>query len=120
MAAMNTSLESEKKRNQALEDRLQRLIAEFSEIQGKFERQRQDIQRAHQMPTADKIALNDQDYKLRETMSELAAEMVAKTAADEGKHSPIHTILSQTAQSQPDEQTARSQSLAERIKKMMV
>ena len=121
VAALKTSLESEKHRNQALEDKLHRLITELSDTQEKLERQNKDLQRKHNLSAGDSTALNEQDQKLRETISELAAEMVAKTAAAEGETSPIHALLkeqqAETTQSSGTKST-KSKSLAGRIKKL--
>lgn len=136
VAALKTSLESEKKRNQALEEKLHRLITELSDTQEKLERQRRDIiskdiPLRHILSASDKQALNSQDKKLRETISELAAEMVAKTAAEEGENSPIHALLKQVPEAHQatlkenlsasvEQKTAKSKNLAARIKKHKV
>lgn len=121
VAALKTSLESEKQRNQALEDKLHRLITELSDAQEKLERQNKDLQTKHNLSAADSKALNERDQKLRETISELAAEMVAKTAEAEGETSPIHALLNEkqdeTTQSS-GKKSAKSKSLAGRIKKL--
>jgi hypothetical protein len=63
--------------------------------------------------------LSDQDYKLRESISELAAEMVIKTAAQEGEASPIPALLQEKAEPSapfPSGKKRKSKSLAKRIK----
>lgn len=121
VAALKTSLESEKHRSQALEEKLHRLITELSDTQEKLERQNKDLQRKHNLSEGESKALNEQDQKLRETISELAAEMVAKTAADEGENSPIHALLKEPQDSSSPvtgKKSSKSKSLAGRIKKL--
>lgn len=121
VAALKTSLESEKNRNQALEEKLHRLISELSDTQEKLERQNKDIQRKHDLSEGEKQTLSAQDQKLRDTISELAAEMVARTAAKEGENSPIHALLKDSSEPNKPVTTARktkSKSLAGRIKNL--
>lgn len=112
VTVLKTSLESEKHRNQALEDKLHRLITELSDVQEKLDRQ-------SKIADNNNRTLSDQDYKLRETISELAAEMVVKTAAQEGKTSPIPALLQENSEASAPVSSGRkrkSKSLAKRIK----
>lgn len=112
VTVLKTSLESEKHRNQALEDKLHRLITELSDVQEKLDRQ-------SKIADNNNRTLSDQDYKLRETISELAAEMVVKTAAQEGKTSPIPALLQENSEASAPVSSSRkrkSKSLAKRIK----
>ncbi len=123
VVALETSLESEKRRNQALEDKLHRLITELSDTQERLERQGKDRLRAQNLSENTAQALSADDQKLRDSISELAAEMVARTAAQEGETSPIHALLkdapeaTQTA-AQNGKKKTRPKSLAGRIKKI--
>ena len=112
VTALKTSLESEKHRNQALEEKLHRLITELSDVQEKLDHQ-------SKIAGTNSRGLSDQDYKLRETISELAAEMVIKTAAQEGETSPIPALLQEKAEPSvpsPSGKKRKSKSLAKRIK----
>lgn len=112
VTALKTSLDSEKHRNQALEEKLHRLITELSDVQEKLDHQSKNA-------GTNNHGLSDQDYKLRETISELAAEMVIKTAAQEGEASPIPALLQEKAEpsSLPSSgNKKKSKSLAKRIK----
>lgn len=112
VTALKTSLESEKHRNQALEEKLHRLITELSDVQEKLDHQ-------SKIAGANSRGLSDQDYKLRETISELAAEMVVKTAAQEGEISPIPALLQEKAEPSAPPSSGKkkkSKSLAKRIK----
>lgn len=120
VAALNTALESEKQRNQALEEKLHRLITEFSDAQEKLERQDKNLREKHSIPHNDSRTLNDQDHSLREKISDLAAEVVAATAAQEGENSPILTILNNNKQASPSARKRKknkTKSLADRIDK---
>ncbi|WP_439271980.1 hypothetical protein [Pseudochrobactrum sp. HB0163] len=123
--ALETSLESEKRRNQALEEKLHRLITELSDTKEKLERHSKDLLRAQKQPEQIAQALSAGDQKLREQISELAAEMVARTAAKEGENSPIHALLKEAPQI-PDtgnksrKKKSKPKSLAGRIKKINV
>lgn len=112
VTALKTSLESEKHRNQALEEKLHRLITELSDVQEKLDRQSKTTGNNSRN-------LSDQDYKLRETISELAAEMVVKTAVQEGVTSPIPALLQEKTEpsaSSSSGKKKKSKSLATRIK----
>ncbi|MDR0253107.1 MAG: hypothetical protein LBI75_07980 [Brucellaceae bacterium] len=116
VTALKTSLESEKHRNQALEEKLHRLITELSDTQEKLERQSKSRSDDNTSRT-----LSDQDNKLRETISDLAAEMVARTVAQEGEKSPIPELLkekpaAETKTPAPARKKKKSKSLAGRIK----
>lgn len=116
VTALKTSLESEKHRNQALEEKLHRLITELSDTQEKLERQSKSRSDENTSRT-----LSDQDNRLRETISDLAAEMVARTAAQEGEKSPIPELLKEkpaakTKTPAPARKKKKSKSLAGRIK----
>jgi len=112
---LKTTMESEKQRNKALEDRLQRLISELSDTQEKLTRH--GVTTTSHSDDPHSSGLNAQDQKLRETMSDLAAEMVARTAAAEGSSSPIHALLGKD--DEPSNKKGRKRkSLAQRIKKL--
>lgn len=116
VTALKTSLESEKHRNQALEEKLHRLITELSDTQEKLERQSKSRSDENTSRT-----LSDQDNRLRETISDLAAEMVARTAAQEGEKSPIPELLKEKPEAKtktpaPARKKKKSKSLAGRIK----
>lgn len=91
--ALKTSLESEQMRNQALEEKLQRLLTALSDAQEKLERYETSQQ--------------TDNNKLRTEITELAAEMVALTAAQEGDQSPIHGLLQRP---EPDVKSFKSTS----------
>ena len=119
VAALKTSLESEKQRNQALEEKLHRLITELSDAQEKLERQGNHIKTTQSTSENKSRTLSDQDYKLRETISDLAAEMVARTAEQEGENSPVRSILKDTPEISEDalpSKKSKPKSLAGRIK----
>lgn len=112
VALLKTSLETEKSRNEALEQKLHRLITELSDVQEKLERQ----SKASVGQQGNVARLSQQDLNLRDMISDLAAEMVAKTAQQEGEQSPIHALLqnpeAETIAASPNAQ----KSLAARIK----
>jgi len=125
VASLKTSLESEKQRNQALEEKLHRLISELSDAQEKLERQSKTIRSGEKSAENESRTLSDEDNQLRETISDLAAEMVARTAAQEGETSPIHTLLKEPdtepdapAKSTKKAKASKQKSLAGRIKKI--
>lgn len=89
--SLKTSLESEQMRNQALEEKLQRLLTALSDAQEKLERYETSQQ--------------TDNNRLRTEIAELAADMVALTAAQEGEQSPIHALLQRP---EPDVKTFKA------------
>ncbi len=81
-----TELKNEKRRNDELEEKLERLIAQLSDAEEKLERQ------VRRTGSSDAVRA-EQNAVLREAMADLAARMVAATAAQEGPDSPIGQIL---------------------------
>jgi len=115
------ALASERKRNAALEKKLERLLANLTDAREKLERRESELARLRKGGAAAKVkpeARTDQaraDAALREQMQELTAEVVAMTAEREGPQSPIHRALEQA-----EEKSVKDapESLASRIRSL--
>ncbi|KXF76673.1 hypothetical protein ATN84_11565 [Paramesorhizobium deserti] len=117
------ALASERKRNAALEKKLERLLANLTDAREKLERRESDLARLRKggatSPAREKTETKaDQtaaDDALREQMQELAAEVVAMTAEREGSQSPIRKALEQA-----ETKSAKDapESLADRIRSL--
>lgn len=121
-AALKTELQTELARNHILEEKLHKLISELSDTQEKLERRNKQQQSSHDDAphSAEQSRISTYDRHLRETISDMAAEMVVQTAAQEGEKSPIHQILQQDQSAQIPEKTDSGKSLAQRINKLTV
>ncbi|MFS2327222.1 hypothetical protein U2P60_17695 [Brucella sp. H1_1004] len=109
LTAAQTELKSEKRRNTELQQKLDKLIADFSDAQERLERYARDRASVTGTP-ADILKEN---AALREEMAVLAARMVAATADKEGAASPINKLLDAE---KTDNGTSRPKSLASRIR----
>ncbi len=109
LTAAQTELKSEKRRNTELQQKLDKLIADFSDAQERLERHARDRASVTGTP-ADILKEN---AALREEMAVLAARMVAATADKEGAASPINKLLDAE---KTDNGTSRPKSLASRIR----
>lgn len=106
LTGAQTALTNEKHRNSQLEEKLNRLIATLSDTQEKLERYDKGPTRSTE------AASTQQAADIRDQISQLAAEMVAITAENEGPNSPIRATLAKA--DNPDD-SQKPLSLAKRI-----
>lgn len=118
LTATQTELKSEKRRNGELQQKLDKLIADFSDAQERLERHMRNGSHTGTEPVQ-AVKLEKENAILREEMAALAARMVAATAQKEGEMSPIHRLL-EAEQPQPLDKSdePRPQSLANRIRNL--
>lgn len=109
LTAAQTELKSEKRRNTELQQKLDKLIADFSDAQERLERHA----RKGASATAAPADILKENAALREEMAVLAAKMVAVTADNEGPASPINKLLEAEKTTKG---ISRPKSLASRIR----
>lgn len=109
LTAAQTELKSEKRRNTELQQKLDKLIADFSDAQERLERHARNGASA----TAAPADILKENAALREEMAVLAAKMVAVTADNEGPASPINKLLEAEKTTKG---ISRPKSLASRIR----
>ncbi|MFK0684137.1 hypothetical protein SD208_07430 [Ochrobactrum sp. BD67] len=115
LTSAQTELKSEKRRNSELQQKLEKLISELSDAQEKIERHSRSNAGAN--ASVQLAEIERENAALREEMAELAARMVAATAAKEGPDSPIHSILEAAEKSGAGKgKKAGPKSLARRIR----
>lgn len=115
LTSAQTELKSEKRRNSELQQKLEKLISELSDAQEKIERHSRSNAGAN--ASVQLAEIERENAALREEMAELAARMVAATAAKEGPDSPIHSILEAAEKSSAGKsKKAGPKSLARRIR----
>lgn len=115
LTAAQTELKTEKRRNAELQQKLDKLISEFSDAQERLERH----MRSGPTPGAQPVMSVDmvkENAILREEMAALAARMVAATAEKEGEDSPIPALIKEDSSEKSDK--ARPKSLASRIREL--
>lgn len=118
LTATQTELKSEKRRNGELQQKLDKLIADFSDAQERLERHMRNGSHADMEPVQ-AVKLEKENAILREEMAALAARMVAATAQKEGEMSPIHRLLeAEQPQRVHKSDEPRPQSLANRIRNL--
>lgn len=118
LTATQTELKSEKRRNSELQQKLDKLIADFSDAQERLERHMRSGSHSGTEPVQ-AVKLEKENAILREEMAALAARMVAATAQKEGEMSPIHKLLeAEQPQSVDKSDERRPQSLANRIRNL--
>src|SRR5690606_31045988 len=110
LTTTQTELKSQKRRNEDLQQKLDRLIAELSDAQEKLERYSRQHSAKYELPDD----LVKQNTALREEMAMLAAQMVTITAQEEGEGSPIHQLIKSEKGSEANKPDSKS--LASRIK----
>lgn len=93
VTSAQTELKNEKRRNDELQQKLERLISQLSDAEEKLERQSRRSGAVGAGSAEELTAIAQQNAALREAMAEMAARMVAVTAEKEGPDSPIHAIL---------------------------
>lgn len=113
LTAAQTELKSEKRRNAELQQKLDKLISDFSDAQERLERHMRSGLTLSEKPVAS-LDMVKENACLREEMAALAARMVAATAEKEGEHSPIHGLVEEDNSEKPG--GARPKSLASRIR----
>ncbi len=116
LTAAQTELKSERRRNTELQQRLGKLISDFSDAQERLERYTRNGSTfvAGGVQSAE---LSKENAALREEMAALAARMVAATAEKEGEDSPIDALVNADRSEGRDEvNEGRPQSLASRIR----
>ncbi len=111
LTAAQTELKTEKRRNTELQQKLDKLIADFSDAQERLERH---ARIGSSVSTASGDILKE-NAMLREEMSVLAAKVVAATAMHEGDSSPIHKLLEAE---ETKNSASRPKSLASRIREL--
>ncbi|WP_147272138.1 hypothetical protein [Phyllobacterium salinisoli] len=131
-----SALASERKRNAALEKKLERLLTDLTDFREKLERRETELARlrsgeaapaaqdkaktkAKQVQSSEaKPEQATADAALREQMQELTAEVVAMTAEREGPQSPIHKALEQAEAKKGSATDNAQESLADRIRNL--
>lgn len=115
LTAAQTELKSEKRRNGELQQKLDKLISEFSDAQERLERHMRNGSNSSIEPASSE-SLAKENAALREEMAALAARMVATTAEREGENSPIHELVKEAGSEKAGK--ARPKSLAKRIREL--
>ncbi|MFD1199322.1 hypothetical protein ACFQ3K_13505 [Brucella gallinifaecis] len=111
LTAVQTELKTQKRRNMELQQKLDKLIADFSDAQERLER----YARKGDAGTVVPAEILKENAALREEMAVLAAKMVAATAENEGDASPIHKLLEGES---VEKSGKRPKSLASRIREL--
>lgn len=120
LTAAQTELKSEKRRNGELQQKLDKLISEFSDAQERLERHMRTGSNSNTEPALSSDIAKENAF-LREEMAALAARMVATTAEKEGESSPIHTLVEKGGDEKADTEkvdSSRPKSLAKRIREL--
>ncbi|PRD45321.1 hypothetical protein C5748_03755 [Phyllobacterium phragmitis] len=121
------ALTAERKRNTALEKKLERLLTNLTDAREKLERREKELAQLRKKggtapAMQEKVeARSDQaaaDAALRKQMNELAAEVVVMTAEREGPQSPIHKALEQAETKNGGGKADAPESLADRIRNL--
>ena len=139
---VNESIEYERRRVRELQDKLDRTIADISDRDDKIARREREIERlkaksreivsedekvqelqAENRQLTEEVGhlqarLEESDARLRETMQDLAARMVAMTAQRESQRQPIMRALEKAAPQFPDRTSTPPPSLEERIRRI--
>ncbi len=116
LTAAQTELKSERRRNTELQQRLDKLISDFSDAQEKLERYTRNGSSSI-VGGEQSAEISKENAALREEMAALAARMVAATAEKEGEDSPIDALVNASGSEGGNEgNTTRPKSLASRIR----
>lgn len=112
LTAAQTELKSERRRKTELQQRLDKLISDFSDAQEKLERYTRNG-----ATSVAGIDFSKENAALREEMAALAARMVAATSEKEGEGSPIDALINADNAEDGDKgNKRRPKSLASRIR----
>lgn len=115
LTAAQTELKSERRRNTELQQRLDKLISDFSDTQEKLERYTRKGSTV--VEDGQSAELSRENAALREEMAALAARMVAATAEKEGEGSPINALVDpEKSEGEDKAGKGRPKSLASRIR----
>ena len=116
LTAAQTELKSERRRNTELQQKLDKLISDFSDAQEKLERHTRNGSNSV-VGAVQSSEISQENAELREEMAALAARMVAATAEKEGEGSPIDALLNTDgSEARLMSQEGRPKSLASRIR----